>query len=138
MADLNMQDIERDVLVYVTLKDQIGTLTNRQAEVKKSLQAAVAEHGEVDGRGHRVLELPKEVNGIAKLTQQRRVSKTLDMDKAYEILESKQDEELLNDCIEYVPTINEEAVMAAFYKGKLTEAEIDAMFPAKISYAFIV
>ena len=96
---------------------------------------AVEELGEVDGRGHRVLELPHEVAGVAKLTQQRRVSKTLDMDAAEKILEDKG---LLDECVEYVPVINEEAVMAAFYKKQLTEEDIDAMFPAKVSYAFLV
>lgn len=134
----NLEELEQDLVAYVTLKDQIGTLTKRQTEAKKRLVDAVDQYGEIDGRGHKVLELPNEVAGVGKLTQQRRVSKTLDMDKAYEILESKGDESLLNDCIEYVPTIDEEAVMAAFYKGQLTEADIDAMFPAKISYAFLV
>jgi len=37
-----------------------------------------------------------------------------------------------------VPTLDESAIMAAFYEGYLTEEDIDAMFPAKESFAFIV
>lgn len=132
---MNLQEIKKDVAVYTTLKDQIATLTNRQNETKKRLVKAVEELGEVDGRGHRVLELGQDINGVSKLTQQRRVSKSLDMDAAEKLLEERG---ILEDCIEYVPTIDEEAVMAAFYKGQLTEADIDTMFPAKVSYAFLV
>jgi hypothetical protein len=34
--------------------------------------------------------------------------------------------------------IDESAIMSAFYEGYITEEDIDAMFPAKVSYAFLV
>jgi len=37
-----------------------------------------------------------------------------------------------------VPMLDEDAIMSAFYSGYLTEEDIDAMFPAKVSYAFLV
>ncbi len=37
-----------------------------------------------------------------------------------------------------IPTLDESAIMAAFYEGKLSEADIDSMFPEKITYAFLV
>ena len=37
-----------------------------------------------------------------------------------------------------VPVLDEDAIMSAFYEGYLTEEDIDAMFPSKTSYAFIV
>lgn len=135
MEQNELSEIQAQARTYVALKDQIGTLTKRQSEAKALLVKAVTTHGEVDGRGHIVLEINDPVTGIDKLTQQRRVSKALDMDAAEKILEEKG---LLEDCVEYVPTIDEEAVMAAFYKGQLTEADIDAMFPSKVTYAFLI
>jgi hypothetical protein len=37
-----------------------------------------------------------------------------------------------------VPTLDEAEIMASFYRNELTEADIDAMFPEKVIYAFIV
>jgi hypothetical protein len=37
-----------------------------------------------------------------------------------------------------VPTLDEAEIMASFYRDELTEADIDAMFPEKVIYAFIV
>lgn len=133
LADLS--EITKKVQQYVALKDQLDLLTKRQKEIKTDLQNAVTLHGEVDGRGHTVLEINDPVTGVDKLTQQRRISKSLDADTAEKILGDKG---LLEECLEFIPTINEEAVMAAFYKGQLTEADIDAMFPSKITYAFII
>ena len=42
------------------------------------------------------------------------------------------------DCIIMIPTVSEDAIMAAFYKGQLSEEDIDSMFPAKVSYAFVL
>lgn len=135
MSDSESVSVVEDVQQYVALKDQIALLTARQTEIKKRLQKAVVEHGEVDGRGHQVLEVNDPVSGVVNITNQRRVSKSLDMDVAEQILT---EHEIIEECLEFVPTLNEEAIMAAFYKGTLTEDEIDRMFPAKVSYAFII
>jgi hypothetical protein len=34
--------------------------------------------------------------------------------------------------------LDESAIMSAFYEGYLTEEDIDTMFPAKESFAFIL
>ena len=130
-----LNDVLENVRQYVAIKDQLTLLTNRQKDIKGKLQDAVSSYGDVDGRGHTVLEVNDPITGIDKLTQQRRISKSLDADAAEKILGDKG---LLEECLEFIPTINEEAVMAAFYKGQLTEADIDAMFPSKVSYAFII
>jgi len=67
--------------------------------------------------------------------KQRRVSKNLDMDVAEDILTKKG---IRDKCIKMVPQIDEAAIMAAFYEVYLTEDDIDTMFPAKVTYAFLV
>jgi transcription elongation factor len=116
---------------YIDLKDQIKFLTDRQSEIKKRLNEAVQEFGEVDGRGHITLELDENIT----VTNQRRVSKSLNMETADKLLEERG---IKDDCIVMVPTVSEDAIMAAFYKGQLSEEDIDAMFPAKVSYAFLL
>lgn len=135
MSDLDIEQLKATVRQYAVIKDEISNLTTRQNSLKKQLQDLIKEHGETDARGHIVLQVNDEVSGITEIKNQRRVSKSLDMDVAENIIEDKGLEE---KCIVMVPVIDEDAIMAAFYEGKLTEADIDAMFPEKITYAFVV
>jgi hypothetical protein len=57
------------------------------------------------------------------------------MDIAEKIIQEKG---LTERCVKMVPTLDEAEIMASFYRGELTEEDIDAMFPAKVIYAFIV
>jgi hypothetical protein len=127
----DMQNLTNEAKQYIALKEQIKFLSDRQSEIKKRLNEAVQELGEVDGRGHITLELDEDI----KVTNQRRVSKTLNMDVADTLLAERGIKE---DCIIMIPTVSEDAIMAAFYKGQLSEEDIDSMFPAKVSYAFVL
>lgn len=132
---LDRKALQMNVQQFVALKDEITRLLDRKKEVQERLVVVLKEHGEVDGRGHIVLEVDDPVTGTQKITHQRKVSKSLDMDVAEKILTEKN---LKDKCIVMVPTLDEAEIMASFYRGELTEADIDAMFPAKVSYAFVV
>jgi hypothetical protein len=128
---LDKKQLTNEAKQYKSLKDQIKFLTDRLGEVKERLNGAVKELGEVDGRGHITLELDDDI----KVTNQRKVTKVLDNDTAMKILTDKN---LLDDCAPLVRQVDQDAVMAAVYKGQLTEDEVDSMFPAKVTYALIV
>jgi hypothetical protein len=132
---INKEDLTRNVQQFVSLKDEINLLTNRQKEIKTRLIDLVKEYGEVDAKGHIVLQVDDKVTGVDKITHQRKVSKNLDMDIAEKIIQEKG---LTERCVKMVPMLDEAEIMASFYRGELTEADIDAMFPEKVIYAFIV
>ena len=123
-------ELSNTVKQYLALKQEMKFLSERESELKKRLLTSVESMGEVDGKGHIVLE----IDGT-KLTKQRKVSNPLDMDVAEQIIKEKG---LEDTCIKMVPQIDSEAIMAAFYKKELTEEEIESMFPEKVSYAFLV
>jgi hypothetical protein len=127
----DMQNLTNEAKQYLALKEKIKFLSDRQSEIKRRLNEAVQELGEVDGRGHITLELDEDI----KITNQRRVSKALNMDVADTLLAERG---IKDDCIIMIPTVSEDAIMAAFYKGQLSEEDIDSMFPAKVSYAFVL
>lgn len=116
------------------LKEESDLITSRQKEVKTRITEGVDLLGEEDGRGHIVVDIDDEVSGISKVVKQKRVSKSLDDEIAEQILEAKG---LKDRCFVMVPVLNEEEIMAAFYEGLLTEEDIDAMFPAKITWALV-
>lgn len=131
---MNLDDIKKNLRQFLALKNEIGVLSTRQTDLKTRLLTALDEV-EADDKGHRILQVVDEHVGEVRLVKQRRVSKTLDMDIAEAILINKGIKE---QCIKMVPTLDEGAIMAAFYEGYLTEEDIDTMFPSKESFAFLV
>lgn len=132
---IDKEDLTRNVQQYVSLKDEIRHLTNRQTEIKTRLVEVLKEYGETDSRGHIVLDVDDKITGVSKIMHQRKVIKNLDMDIAEKIIQEKG---LTERCVKMVPTLDEAEIMASFYRGELTEEDIDTMFPSKIVYAFIV
>lgn len=132
--DVSLTGILVTVKQYMNLKRRIDDLTKEQIVLKGELSDIVDKEGEPDDKGHVWLQLPDEVEGVSSLKRERRVSQSLDMDAAILILTQKG---LAERCIKPVPTIAEDEVMAALYEGKLTEEDVDTMFPKKITWAFI-
>lgn len=130
---MDTENLKDNVRQFIMLRDQIDLLTKRQSEIKKRLTDSLSEMP-ADENGHRTLQFNDDSSGF-KATRQRRVSKPLDMDTAETILTAKG---IKNTCIKMVPTLDEAAIMSAFYEGYLTEDDIDAMFPQKVTYALIV
>jgi hypothetical protein len=119
---------------FISFKTRIDSLTKEQNVLKEELNQYVIENGVEDDRGHINFELPEEVDGFRRLQRQRKVSLGLDIDAAILILTKKG---LADRCIKSIPTVAEDEVMAALYEGKLTEEDIDTMFPKKVTWAFI-
>jgi hypothetical protein len=128
---MNQDAVVEDVKQFTVLKDQITQLTERQTIIKKRLTETIDEFGVEDEKGHIVLNY----NEDQQIMKQRRVSKNLDLAAAEIILNKKG---IKDTCIKMIPTLDESAIMAAFYNGHLSEEDIDTMFPSKVSYAFIV
>jgi SOS-response transcriptional repressor LexA len=131
---MNLKEMIRYVQQNVLLKEEADRIAERQKEVKDFINKGLEELGEEDSRGHIVAEINDSVSGISKVVKQKRVSKSLDMETAERILKEK---DLESRCFTMVPVLNEEEIMAAFYEGLLAEEDIDAMFPAKVSWALV-
>jgi hypothetical protein len=63
------------------------------------------------------------------------VSKQFDENTANELLKEKG---LFDTCTTTVTTLDQDAVMGAYYEGKLTDADIETMFPEKVTWALIL
>ena len=129
-----LQEIKQYVRQLIRFKDELSVINSRNNDVKARVMSALDDFP-ADDKGHRIFEYTDDIHGDIKLTKQRRVSKTLDMQVAEDILTRKG---IKDACIKMVPTLDEAAIMSAFYEGYLTEEDIDTMFPAKESYAFLL
>jgi hypothetical protein len=131
---MNLEELKKNARQFLALKSEMSMLADRQSELKSRMTQEI-DTLEPDDRGHKVIVFEDATLGNIKVTKQRKVSKTLDMEVAEKILTEKG---IKNTCVKMVPVLDEAAIMAAFYEGYLTESDIDTMFPAKEIFAFIV
>lgn len=125
-------DIDSQIKEFIALKQSMDILEKRQSELRETLFQHIETAGEYDDKGNIFLELPEAISGVVRLEKQRRVTRKLDEMVADEIIEKNG---LQEELYKTVQMVDEDAVMAAHYEGKLTEDDIDRMFPAKIVWA---
>jgi len=132
---MDIKELTEYVRQNAVLAERIAELSAIQSDLKNNIREGVKELGVESDKGHIVVELNDEVSGVKNVMQQKKVSKNLDMDVAEELLKSKG---LYDKCVEMVPQLNEDEIMNAYWEEKITEDDIDAMFPSKVVWALVV
>lgn len=130
-----MDDLTVKIRSYKSLKDQIDALTKEQKALRDALMEAVQTDGYTDENGSLWIELDNEIDGVAALKRERRAKRELDEQAALEILTALG---LEDKCYKTVRIVDEDAVYAALYNDELTDADIDTMFPEKITWALVL
>jgi hypothetical protein len=133
--DQNMETIRRELQQYVTLKDEGDAIAERVTTIKKRLTSYIEDLGEPNEKGSLVLPVEDERTNTRAIVKQRRVSKQFDENTANDLLKSKG---LFDTCTTTVVTLDQDAVMGAYYEGKLTDADIEVMFPEKVTWALVL
>lgn len=128
-------DLAAQAREYVIAKKQIESLEKRQKELREKLFAHIEENGEQDDKGNLILELPDDVDDFVAITKQRRVTRKIDEDVAFDIIDQKGLREKL---VKIVEVVDEDALMAALYNDELTEEEIDEMYPQSVVWALVM
>lgn len=126
--------LEGQISEYVKVKASLDILTTRQKELRDKLFEQLDQFGEEDSKGNIQLELDSAIDGVARLEKQRRVTRTLNELVAEEIIEANG---LGEEVYKIVRQIDEDALMAAHYEGKISEEDLDNMFPAKVVWALM-
>lgn len=133
--DQNMENIRREVQQYVTLKDEADAISERVTTIKKRLTGYIEDFGTANEKGSLVLPVEDDRTNTRAIVKQRRVSKQFDEDTANELLKSKG---LFETCTTTITVLDQDAVMGAYYEGKLTDSDIETMFPEKVSWALVL
>lgn len=127
--------VRREVQQYVSLKAEATAIDDRVNVIKKRLSTVAEEQGTPNDKGSLVFPIDDPVTGTRSIVRQRRVSKVFDEDVANKVLA---DAGLTEQCTKTITVLDEDAVMAAYYEGKLTDADIDSMFPEKVTWALVL
>ena len=119
---------------WLEAKERYDAAKKEMDKYRPSLMEALDELGDEDENGHRFLDLPVQVGKWVGLQRQRRVTDTVDEQAALELLKEKG---LEDRCVKMVPQIDQDAIYAALYEGLLSEDDIYAMFPPRVTYALV-
>ena len=131
-------DLRQAMLDYLLNRSMRERSAREEDGLKKSLMAWLETHGDV-------LELDDPISFVsyakgtpnsklisgAKRTTRR--SKVLDDEKALEFLDKKG---LYDECTEKITVLNEDAILAANFEGRITDAEMAALYNENVTYAF--
>lgn len=119
---------------YLRMKAIIADMTKEANKLRDSLSEQVETRGEADDSGSYWLPLESEIEGVASLKRERRVSHSLDDEVAERILKERG---LYDRCYDTVPVLNQDEVMTCLVEELLTQEEVEEMFPAKVTWAFV-
>lgn len=128
-------DLNAHVAEYAHLKKQIDDMTRRQKQLRDELMEAIQADGYEDADGHWWLDLDTPVDGIESIKRERRTKQQVDEEAAEELLTER---DLWKACTKQVRILDEDAVMSALWDKKLTEDDIDVIYPTKIIWALHV
>jgi len=126
------EDFKTQVAEYIRLKASMKLMESRTKELNKLISQKIDEQGYEDNDGNWLIDLETPIDGISRLEKMRKSSRKLDEDVAETIIVAAGIEE---EVYEMVKTLSEEKLMAAYYDGKITEEQLDTMFPVAISWA---
>jgi hypothetical protein len=126
------EDFKTQVAEYIRLKASMKLMETRTKELNKLISQKIDEQGYEDNDGNWLIDLETPIDGISRLEKMRKSSRKLDEDVAETIIVAAGIEE---EVYEMVKTLSEEKLMAAYYDGKITEEQLDTMFPVAISWA---
>lgn len=129
---LNPDSFEAKLREYIKLKSTETVLKARAEELRVTLMEKLDLEGEEDGSGNLLLDFDEPIDGVVRLEKQRRSSRKVDEVAAETIIAQHQ---LTEELYETKLVLNEDALMAAFYEGKISEAELDEMFPVTTTWA---
>jgi hypothetical protein len=125
-------DVNSQIREYAKVKATIDLMDTRAKELREKLFATLDELGYEDEKGNIQFDLDTAVEGIGRIEKQRRTVRKLNEPKAEMIIEELG---LQDEVYELKKVLNEDALMAAFYEEKITEDQLDEMFPSTVTWA---
>lgn len=120
----------------LTVKKNKAALVADESRLTKVLMDILGRAGEVYGSEgqHRTIRFPSPIRGYKAFVRQSRVSTGTNEVEAEAIAHRKG---LYERLFKPVMVLDESAVLVARAEGLLTDAELEAMFPKKYSYALV-
>lgn len=140
-------DLELDVQDYLQNRSMRERSEYREKKGKEALMTMLERAGELQDGGHRIIRLIAPVpyaeykGGKAKdrqvgaIRRVRRTAQRLDEVAAMVLLKRKN---LLAQCTRTEVVLDEDALLAAAFEGKLTDVELQSLYQETENFAFFI
>lgn len=138
---LNIQETMRDYLLNRSMRERSEHF---ESSLKKQMMAELELRG-APGENKLTLELdepltfttykdgkPREKR-VVGCERRERTSTSLNTERAMALLEKKN---LVGECTEVVTVVSEDAILAANYRGEITDKELAGLYEDHTTYAF--
>jgi uncharacterized protein (UPF0335 family) len=125
-------DFQSQVNEYVKLKASMAVMEARQKELKEKIFARIDDEGTEDTSGHVSLYLDHPIDGVERVQKMRSAKRALNEEIAERIIEETG---IGLDVYEMKRVINEGALMSAYYEERITEDQLDEMFPTTVIWS---
>lgn len=130
---LNSKTVTEVVRQYVATKAQATIFADRTDRLKGQLKSYVESHGETDDKGSLWVDFDEPIEGITRMKMERRVIKSLDVERAEALL---REIGLWDECTTTITVLDEDLLLAAAFEGKVPEAAMTEMYVTRENYAF--
>lgn len=128
----NPDSLDSQVREYAKVKATLDFMETRQKELREKIFMALDDEGFEDDRGNLLIDFDSPIEGIVRVEKQRRTTRKLDEPAAETIIQAKG---IGDEVYKTIRVIDEDALMAMVYEGKVTEEELETMFPLKVTWA---
>ena len=125
-------DFQSQVSEYLKLKASMSILEERQKELKAKIFARIDEEGTEETSGHVTLYLDQPIGEVQSVQKMRSAKRALNEEIAERIIEETG---IGLEVYEMKRVINEGALMSAYYEEKITEDQLDEMFPTTVIWS---
>ena len=130
----DLSEVDYLVTEYVHLRAQEKDIKPRKEILRNELMKVIENVGEYDADGNQFMELPVGLEaGI--IMRQRRTKRAVNFEAAQRILAAKGMED---EAFILVPQLDEDYVMRQVFEGKISDAELEEIFPTEETFALVV
>ena len=139
------EDLDALVADYLLNRSTRERSSYHEDTYKKRFLALLAETGELQEGGHRILRLNEPVvfheykggkskeRDIAGIRRVRRSSTSLNEERTMAFLAKKK---MLDQCVTMQPVINEDAILAANFEGTISDDDLAKLYDESETFAF--
>lgn len=131
--EVTSAQLPRYMQEYLQEKAAADAMAKRVAEKKANIMKLIEAEGYVDDRGSQFIDVG--IDGCSMVKREVRISTTLDETKALQWLKKNG---LYEECTRTEVVLDEEALLAAAYEGKVPEKTLKSFYEQNESYAFKV
>ena len=125
-------DLQSQVREYVKLKESMAFMEARQLELRAKIFSHIETDGEENTAGSPSVYLDEPIGAYQRVQKTRRVKRVIDEEVADRIIEEAG---IADEVYEMKRVIDEGALMSAYYEERITEEQLDEMFPSKVTWA---